>query len=272
MIAMLGYRGYFGMTSVDRSTMLTPVPSGPGARSRPARRCRRWRQRPSAFLALTGLSGCGKTTLLRLLLGLERPDTGRVLVDGTAVTGCGTDRSMVFQNAQLFPWRTALENVEFCLDAQGVPKEERRRTVLAKFELVGRAYAADRRSDRLSGDMQQRVGLARALRVDPEVLLTDEPFGALDAQTREGLQAEVLRTHQETGKTIVFVTHDLDEAVLLADRAGARTGGRRAGLLGVGSVHLRARHCQWSPLCSVAYRRRGARFAGTTIGGFVVLR
>jgi NitT/TauT family transport system ATP-binding protein len=173
---------------------------------------------PGEIVALTGLSGCGKTTLLRILLGLERADSGRVLVDGTEVKGCGEDRSMVFQNAQLFPWRTALENVEFGLEARGVDKEQRRRIALEKLELVGLGHAADRRPDQLSGGMQQRVGLARALSVDPAVLLMDEPFGALDAQTREGLQAEVLRIHQETGKTIIFVTHDLDEAVLLADR------------------------------------------------------
>ncbi|MWA02969.1 ATP-binding cassette domain-containing protein [Actinomadura sp. LD22] len=176
------------------------------------------RVEPGEIVALTGLSGCGKTTLLRILLGLERADSGRVLVNGSEVTGCGADRSMVFQNAQLFPWRSALGNVEFGLEARGVPKSERRRTALEKLELVGLGHATDRRPDQLSGGMQQRVGLARALSVDPAVLLMDEPFGALDAQTREGLQAEVLRIHRETGKTIIFVTHDLDEAVLLAHR------------------------------------------------------
>ena len=173
---------------------------------------------PGEIVALTGLSGCGKTTLLRILLGLEYADSGRVVVDGTEVHGCGTDRSMVFQHAQLFPWRTALENVEFGLEARGVGKDERRRVALDRLRLVGLGDAVDRRPDQLSGGMQQRVGLARALSVDPAVLLMDEPFGALDAQTREGLQAEVLRIHRETGTTIVFVTHDLDEAVLLADR------------------------------------------------------
>jgi NitT/TauT family transport system ATP-binding protein len=176
------------------------------------------RVEPGEIIALTGLSGCGKTTLLRILLGLERADSGRVLVDGTEVNGCGADRSMVFQNAQLFPWRTALENVQFGLETRGVPKDEQRRIARESLDLVGLGHAADRRPDQLSGGMQQRVGLARALSVDPAVLLMDEPFGALDAQTREGLQAEVLRIHAETGKTIIFVTHDLDEAVLLADR------------------------------------------------------
>lgn len=173
---------------------------------------------PGEVIALTGLSGCGKTTLLRILLGLERATTGQVVVNGSMVTGCGEDRSMVFQNAQLFPWRSALQNVEFGLEVKGVPKEQRRQIAVDKLELVGLGTALHRRPDQLSGGMQQRIGLARALSVDPKVLLMDEPFGALDAQTREGLQAEVLRIHQETGKTIVFVTHDLDEAVLLADR------------------------------------------------------
>src|SRR5690606_21884930 len=170
------------------------------------------------ILALTGLSGCGKTTLLRIIMGLETATSGTVSVGGTTVTGCGTDRGLVFQHAELFPWRTALENVEFGLEVQGVPKNERRQVAKEKLELVGLTGAMDRRPDQLSGGMKQRVGLARALSVDPQVLLMDEPFGALDAQTREGLQAEVLRIHQETGKTMIFVTHDLDEAVLLADR------------------------------------------------------
>jgi NitT/TauT family transport system ATP-binding protein len=170
------------------------------------------------IVALTGLSGCGKTTLLRIIMGLERATSGTVMVGGKVVTGCGYDRGLVFQHAELFPWRTALQNVEFGLEVKGVPKPERRRIAREKLDLVGLAGAMDRRPDQLSGGMKQRVGLARALSIDPEVLLMDEPFGALDAQTREGLQLEVLRIHRETGKTIVFVTHDLDEAVLLANR------------------------------------------------------
>lgn len=170
------------------------------------------------ILALTGLSGCGKTTLLRIIMGLETATVGTVSVGGNVVTGCGYDRGLVFQHAELFPWRTALENVEFGLEVKGVPKNERRAIATEKLELVGLGHAMDRRPDQLSGGMKQRVGLARALSIDPQVLLMDEPFGALDAQTREGLQAEVLRIHEATGKTIIFVTHDLDEAVLLADR------------------------------------------------------
>lgn len=170
------------------------------------------------IVALTGLSGCGKTTLLRIIMGLEQASTGGVSVGGKPVSGCGYDRGLVFQHAELLPWRTALGNVEFGLEVKGVGKEERRRVAREKLALVGLERSMDRRPNQLSGGMKQRVGLARALSIDPEVLLMDEPFGALDAQTREGLQAEVLRIHQATGKTIIFVTHDLDEAVLLADR------------------------------------------------------
>lgn len=170
------------------------------------------------IIALTGLSGCGKTTLLRIIMGLETATSGSITVGGNVVTGCGYDRGLVFQHAELFPWRTALENVEFGLEVKGVGKKERRAIAEEKLELVGLAHAMDRRPNELSGGMKQRVGLARALSIDPQVLLMDEPFGALDAQTRESLQAEVLRIHRETGKTIIFVTHDLDEAVLLADR------------------------------------------------------
>ena len=170
------------------------------------------------IIALTGLSGCGKTTLLRIIMGLERASSGSVTVGGKVVTGCGYDRGLVFQHAELFPWRTALENVEFGLEVKGVRPAERRRIAEEKLELVGLGDALDRRPNELSGGMKQRVGLARALSIEPEVLLMDEPFGALDAQTREGLQLEVLQIHRETGKTIIFVTHDLDEAVLLADR------------------------------------------------------
>src|SRR3546814_5421712 len=125
---------------------------------------------------------------------------------------------MVFQHAELLPWRSALGNAELGLETMGVPKAERREIARRSLRLVGLADAEGRRPDQLSGGMKQRVGLARALAVDPDVLLMDEPFGALDAHTREGLQAELIRLHEEVRKTIIFVTHDLDEAVLLADR------------------------------------------------------
>ncbi len=170
------------------------------------------------IVAITGPSGCGKTTLLRLIMGLERPSSGWIVVDGRSVNGPGSDRGMVFQHAELLPWRTALGNVEFGLEAKGLPAVERREKALHYLELMGLTRSIHLRPHQLSGGMQQRVGIARALAIDPEVLLMDEPFGELDAQTRETLQAELLRIHERTRRTMLFVTHDLDEAVLLADR------------------------------------------------------
>jgi ABC-type nitrate/sulfonate/bicarbonate transport system ATPase subunit len=170
------------------------------------------------FVALTGRSGCGKTTSLRIVLGLEEQTSGTVEIDGREVYGCGYDRGMVFQHAELLPWRTAIENVEFGLELKGVGRTERRGIASKMLELVGLKNSADRRPYQLSGGMKQRVGLARALSADPEVLLMDEPFGALDAQIREEMQTELLLLHEKTKKTIMFVTHDIDEAVLLADR------------------------------------------------------
>jgi NitT/TauT family transport system ATP-binding protein len=173
---------------------------------------------PSEFVAITGQSGCGKTTLLRILLGLVPASAGLVEVSGVGVRGCDHKRAMVFQQAELLPWRSALSNVELGLETKGVARDERRRIAKKFIAMVGLAGAETRRPDQLSGGMRQRVGLARALAVDPDLLLMDEPFGALDAHTREALQAELIRLHEETRKTVVFVTHDLDEAVLLADR------------------------------------------------------
>ena len=170
------------------------------------------------IIALTGLSGCGKTTLLRIIMGLEHASSGEVSVGGKVVTRCGYDRGLVFQHSELFPWRSALANVEFGLEVKGVPKAERTQIAREKLKLVGLENSMDRMPNQLSGGMKQRVGLARALSADPQVLLMDEPFAALDAQTREGLQVELLNVHEKTGKTIIFVTHDLDEAVMLADR------------------------------------------------------
>jgi NitT/TauT family transport system ATP-binding protein len=156
--------------------------------------------------------------MLRITMGLEEVSSGSVEVAGKVVEGCGYDRGFVFQHAELLPWRTVLGNVEFGLEVKGVPAKERRETARRNLELVGLTKFESARPHALSGGMQQRVGLVRALTIDPDVLLMDEPFGALDAQTREDLQIELLNIHQKTGKTILFVTHDLDEAVLLADR------------------------------------------------------
>jgi len=175
--------------------------------------------------ALIGPSGCGKTTALRIVMGLERATSGRVTVDGREVTGCGHDRGMVFQHAELLPWLTALENVMFGLEMKGLRGAALRATAEKYLDLVGLSASRDRRPHQLSGGMQQRVGIARALAIDPKVLLMDEPFGALDAQTRETLQEELLQIHARTGKTVLLVTHDLDEAVLIADRIAVMRSG-----------------------------------------------
>jgi NitT/TauT family transport system ATP-binding protein len=182
--------------------------------------------RDGEIVALIGPSGCGKTTALRIAMGLEAASGGSVSVDGVAVTGCGHDRGMVFQHAALLPWLTALENVMFGLEMKGVRGEALRDTAQRYLALVGLKDSANRRPYQLSGGMQQRVGIARALAIDPKVLLMDEPFGALDAQTRETLQGELIGIHARTAKTILFVTHDLDEAVLLADRVVVMQHGR----------------------------------------------
>ena len=178
------------------------------------------------IVALIGPSGCGKTTALRVAMGLDPSTSGRVTVDGHEVKGCGHDRGMVFQHAELLPWLSALQNVMFGLEMKGMRGGELRDTAERYLDLVGLKDSQSRRPHQLSGGMKQRVGIARALAIDPSVLLMDEPFGALDAQTREALQAELLDVHSRTGKTILFVTHDLDEAVLISDRIVVMKHGR----------------------------------------------
>jgi NitT/TauT family transport system ATP-binding protein len=178
------------------------------------------------IVALIGPSGCGKTTALRVAMGLDVSTGGRVTVDDREVRGCGHDRGMVFQHAELLPWLSALQNVMFGLEMKGLRGGELRDTAEKYLALVGLSESQNRRPHQLSGGMKQRVGIARALAIDPSVLLMDEPFGALDAQTRESLQAELLDIHARTGKTILFVTHDLDEAVLIADRIVVMRNGR----------------------------------------------
>jgi NitT/TauT family transport system ATP-binding protein len=179
------------------------------------------------IVSLIGESGCGKTTLLRIIQGLVRRDAGQIRVDGKLVAGAGRDRGFVFQQANLLPWRSARANVEFGLELQGLPRRDRSERAQALLALVGLGQAGEQFPHQLSGGMQQRVNLARALAIDPAILLMDEPFSALDAQTREVLQLELLRVQAETGKTILFVTHDLDEAIYLSSRIvvmGARPG------------------------------------------------
>ena len=155
-------------------------------------------------------------------MGLETPTSGIVSVGGDAVQGCGPDRGIVFQHAELLPWRTALGNVLFALESRGTPKAgPARHSASMRSSWWGWASATNRRPHELSGGMRQRVGIARALAIDPMVLLMDEPFSALDARTREGMHGELLDIQARTGKTIVFVSHDLDESVLLADRVVA---------------------------------------------------
>jgi len=178
------------------------------------------------IVAITGPSGCGKTTILRIIMGLETASSGEVISCGKKVTGCGFDRSLVFQHAELLPWRNAKSNVAFGLELMGMAQGERDEVASRYLAMVGLSHAADRLPHQLSGGMKQRVGIARALATEPDILLMDEPFGSLDAQTREDLQNELLDIHGHTKKTIVIVTHDLDEAVLLADRVIVMKAGR----------------------------------------------
>ncbi|MBF6241020.1 ABC transporter ATP-binding protein [Nocardia otitidiscaviarum] len=179
--------------------------------------------RAGEFLVLVGPSGSGKSTLLDLLAGLSRPTTGTILLDGAPVTGPGLDRGIVFQQYALLPWRTARANIEFGLEAQGLPRRQRRSLAADYLALVGLDGFGEHYPHELSGGMRQRVAIARSLAFDPEVLLMDEPFAALDAQTRESLQDELLRIWTSTGKTILFITHSIDEAVYLGQRVAVLT-------------------------------------------------
>lgn len=170
------------------------------------------------FVCLLGPSGCGKTTLLNILAGFERPSSGRVLIDGEAVEKPHPKRITIFQEYALLPWRTVQGNVEFGLEIAGVPKKERSRKVEELLELVGLTGVETRLPRELSGGMRQRVAVARSLAVDPDILFMDEPFGALDALTRIKMEEELVRIWLQKKKTVVFVTHDIDEAVYLADR------------------------------------------------------
>jgi sulfonate transport system ATP-binding protein len=170
------------------------------------------------FIRLIGPSGCGKTTLLNLFAGLEKPDQGELLLDGRPITGPGPDRAVLFQEPALFQWMSVRRNVEFALKMIGVPRDERGDRSQHWLRKVHLGRFADVQPHELSGGMRQRAALARALACQPEVLLADEPFAALDAQTREILQEELQRVWSETKHTFVFVTHNVREAVFLADR------------------------------------------------------
>lgn len=179
--------------------------------------------RQGEFLAIVGPSGCGKSTFLDMVAGLTKPNAGEILIDGKLITGPALDRGIVMQGYALFPWRTVQKNVEFGLEIKKIPARERKEISKRYIELVGLEKFAERYPHELSGGMKQRVAIARALAYDPEVLLMDEPFAALDAQTREILQEELLRIWGKTDKTVIFVTHGIDEAVFLADRVAVMT-------------------------------------------------
>ncbi len=170
------------------------------------------------FICLVGSSGCGKSTLLKIIAGLMSPTMGEVRVEGEAVEGPGSDRGMVFQSYSLFPWLTVAKNVEFGLKLQGLPKAERRERIAYYLDVVGLSRFANALPKQLSGGMKQRAAIARALANEPEVMLMDEPFGALDAQTKEQLQQFMQEVWERTHMTILMVTHDVEEAIFLSHR------------------------------------------------------
>jgi len=172
----------------------------------------------NSFVSLVGPSGCGKSTLLRMMAGLEKPTAGRILLDGRAVEGPNAERGMVFQQDAVFPWMTVQKNVEYGPRSRGLPRAECARIADEWIRLVGLEGFASSYSRELSGGMRKRVDLARVYANNPRVLLMDEPFGALDSQTRETMQDELLRIWEAERKTVVFVTHDLEEALYLSDR------------------------------------------------------
>jgi NitT/TauT family transport system ATP-binding protein len=179
--------------------------------------------RTSEFICLLGTSGCGKTTLLKAVAGLESLDAGAVRIDGLPVRGPGPDRAMVFQNFALLPWADVTTNVAFGLELRGIAREEREDVARQLIRAIGLEGFERHHPRQLSGGMQQRVGLARALAVDPAILLMDEPFGAVDEQTRRLLQEDLLRLLERARKSVLFVTHSMDEAVRLGDRVALMT-------------------------------------------------
>ena len=214
--------------------------------------------RPGEFVALLGPSGCGKSTLLQFVSGLDRPTAGHVEVDGKPVLEPSRERIMVFQQAALFPWLDVRGNIAFGLKRAGVPARERRERIDAALKLVELEHFADARPHELSGGMRQRVALARGLVLEPRVLLMDEPFAALDALSRERLQQEVQALWQKARPTILFVTHDAHEAVVLADRVVVMS--KRPGTIkAVIDVDLpRPRHPEDHAVADVAKRAREA--------------
>ena len=193
------------------------------------------------FVVVVGPSGCGKSTLLNILAGFGEPSGGEARVGGAAITGPDIDRGMVFQSYALFPWLTVAGNVEFGLERKGVPRQTRREIALGYLTMVGLREFADRGVNELSGGMKQRLAIARAFATEPSIIFMDEPFGALDALTRRHLQKELLRIWQEHRKTVVFVTHSVPEAIMLADRIAVMTArpGRIRAIMSVDLPHPR---------------------------------
>src|SRR5215468_6810643 len=179
--------------------------------------------RPREFLALLGPSGCGKSTLLYLIGGFLPTETGSILLDGVPIGGPGPDRGIVFQHFALFPWKTVRANVLYGLEKMGVRRDEREKRAQSFIDLVGLTGFEDSYPSQLSGGMKQRTAIARTLAIDPKILLMDEPFGALDAQTRHLMQGELLGIWRRSPKTVIFVTHDVQEAIYLADRVAVMT-------------------------------------------------
>jgi nitrate/nitrite transport system ATP-binding protein len=197
------------------------------------------------YVSLIGHSGCGKSTLLNIIAGLTDVSSGAVLLEDKEVSSPGPDRAVVFQNHSLLPWLTFFENVKLAVDKvwSGTPAKERKERIMANLELVHMGHARDKRPSEISGGMKQRVGIARALAMEPKVLLLDEPFGALDALTRAHLQDQVMAIHQKLGNTVLMITHDVDEAVLLSDRIVMLTNGPSATIGEILEVKLpRPRH------------------------------
>jgi NitT/TauT family transport system ATP-binding protein len=211
------------------------------------------------FFCLLGPSGCGKTTVLNLLAGFEQPSAGRILVDGVPVVGPGVARTVVFQgDDSLFGWLTAVENVEFGLRLAGIDDRARRATAESYLELVGLRGQGDKYPSQLSGGMKQRIQIARALVCDSPILLMDEPFAALDAQTRSTLQDELIGIWQKTGRTFLFITHDIGEAILLADRIGLMTAGPGSRMKTIVPVDLPRPRRRSDPAFGALYERVGA--------------
>lgn len=185
---------------------------------------------PNTFVSIIGPSGCGKSTLLNIIAGLSQPTKGTVLIDGQPISGPGPDRGVVFQNYALMPWMTVMDNIRFAIETVNPKLSTTRQKAIAQdyIELVGLRGAEDRHPHELSGGMKQRVGIARALAIDPQILLMDEPFGALDALTRGFLQDEVERIWEQQRKTVILITHSIEEALLLSDKIVMMTRGPEA--------------------------------------------